>query len=83
MALSACNAFYMHRMAYRFHREKKIQVACILGRSGTLPYWSTVDQFVLKRSIDLLYCTEKSLFCSVDKFPKKCITILLPCCRVC
>ena len=38
MALSACNAFYMHRMAYRFHREKKIRVACILGRSGTLPY---------------------------------------------
>ena len=31
MALSACNAFYMHRMAYRNHREKKIRVACILG----------------------------------------------------
>ena len=30
MALSACNAFNMHRMAYMIHREKKIRVACIL-----------------------------------------------------
>ena len=35
MALSACNAFYMHRMAYRIHREKKIRVACILVTRAT------------------------------------------------
>ena len=31
MALSAFNVFYMHRMAYRSHREYKIPEASILG----------------------------------------------------
>ena len=31
MALSAFNAFYMHRMAYRRHRGWKVGVAYILG----------------------------------------------------
>ena len=31
MILSPCNAFHMHIMTYRSHREKKIRAACILG----------------------------------------------------
>ena len=31
MALSAFIAFYLHRMAYRSHKEYKIKVPCILG----------------------------------------------------
>ena len=33
------------------------------------------------RTASYLNALKKSFFCSVDKVPKKCITILLPCCR--
>ena len=38
VALSACNAFHMHRMTYRSHREKKIRAACILGTEKKIDF---------------------------------------------